>query len=399
MKTIFLASGQSSRMNPISDKNLLEFCGEPLVLKLLKNAEEGGLKNFIVVTNKDNHDEIKNILSENNFSAEITIQKDLNEGMAGGITDGLEFVSDSDSVFVLGGNDFVEPRIYDLIVKKSKDFDGGILAKKVDQYFPGGYLEINKYNKITSIIEKPGKGNEPSDLVNIIGHFFKNAGDIKTELKNADSTKDDVYEVALDQLFQTKNFIAVEYNDIWQAIKYPWHVLEMMNVFLDKQEGSIAKSAEIAKSATIKGDNVVIDDGAKIFENAVIIGPCYIGKNAVVGNNALVRNSILGESSVAGYNTEIARSFLANNVTTHIAYLGDSIVDSNVNFGAYSCTANLRLDKRTVQVKVKMDKVDSLHKKLGAIVGSGAQIGIHAKIMPGAKIKKDGFIKPGNTAS
>jgi bifunctional UDP-N-acetylglucosamine pyrophosphorylase/glucosamine-1-phosphate N-acetyltransferase len=218
---------------------------------------------------------------------------------------------------------------------------------------------------------------------------------LKQALEIAKSKKDDVYEVALQSLFEEKYFVAVEYSGMWQAVKYPWHVLELGEIFLAQQETNISPVAEIADSAIIKGDGVFIEDGVRIFENAVIQGPCYIGKNAIVGNNALVRNSILGEKCVAGYNTEIARSFLSPNVTTHIAYVGDSIVDRDVNFGAFSCTANLRLDHKTVRVKIKEERVDSLHEKLGAIVGAGAQIGTHAMLMPGVCIGRAKLCPPG----
>ncbi len=395
MKTIFLASGRSSRMNPISDKSLLEFCGKPLILHLLHNAEKGGLSDFIVVVNKDNHDSVKSILQAEDFSAEIVIQKDLEKGMSGGVSDALKIVADTEEVFVLCGNDYVDAKVYRDIVTQAENFDGGILAKKVTEYFPGGYLEVDENNKILSIVEKPDPENVPSDMVNIVGHFFKKAADLKQALAEAKSDQDDIYEVALDNLFKSKNFVAVEYDGFWQAIKFPWHVLEMMELFLKQQKPFIHETAEIAESANIKGDNVYIDKGAKIYDNAVILGPCYIGENAVVGNNALVRNSILGENSTAGYNTEIARSFVAKDVSTHIAYLGDSIVDDGVNFGAYSCTANLRLDKDTVKVKIKDQKIDSKHGKLGAIVGKKAQVGIHAMIMPGAKLESGEFLKPG----
>jgi UDP-N-acetylglucosamine diphosphorylase / glucose-1-phosphate thymidylyltransferase / UDP-N-acetylgalactosamine diphosphorylase / glucosamine-1-phosphate N-acetyltransferase / galactosamine-1-phosphate N-acetyltransferase len=395
MKTIFLASGRSARMEPLSDKNLLEFCGEPLVLKLLKNAQAGGLENFVVVTNGENTDAIRGILEDHNFPAEIAVQKDLDEGMAGGVTAGLELVNDNEAVFVLGGNDYIEASAYAEVLKKSEGLDGGILAKKVEKYFPGGYLQVSGENKITSIVEKPGEGKEPSDMINIVAHFFSSAGDLKQALEIAKSKKDDVYEVALQSLFEEKYFVAVEYSGMWQAVKYPWHVLELGEIFLAQQETNISPVAEIADSAIIKGDGVFIEDGVRIFENAVIQGPCYIGKNAIVGNNALVRNSILGEKCVAGYNTEIARSFLSPNVTTHIAYVGDSIVDRDVNFGAFSCTANLRLDHKTVRVKIKEERVDSLHEKLGAIVGAGAQIGTHAMLMPGVCIGRAKLCPPG----
>ncbi len=395
MKTIFLASGRSSRMEPLSDKNLLEFCGEPLVLKLLKGAQEGGLENFVVVTNGENTEAITTILESNNFPAKIAVQKNLDDGMAGGVIDGLEFVNDDEAVFILGGNDYIEISAYKKVLKEVEGKDGGLLAKKTEKYFPGGYLQVSGENKITSIIEKPGEGNEPSDMVNIVAHYFASAGDLKSALKGAQSQNDDVYEVALQSLFETKNFVAVEYSGIWQAVKYPWHVLELGEILLAQQETNISPVAEIADSAIIKGEGVFIEDGVRVFENAVIQGPCYIGKNAIVGNNALVRNSILGEKCVAGYNTEIARSFLSPNVTTHLAYVGDTVADRDVNFGAFSCTANLRLDKKTVRVQIKNEKIDSLHEKLGAIIGAGAQIGTHAMLMPGVRIERAKLCPPG----
>ncbi len=386
MKTIFLASGRSTRMDPISDKCLLEFGGEPLFLKLLKNAKAGGLENFIVVANKYNQKEIETILAKENFPAEVTQQKNLDEGMAGGISDGLELVDENESIFIHNGNDYINSNFYAEILDKSKNADGGILAKRMKQYFPGGYLQINDQNQITKIVEKPGEGNEPSDLVNIVAHFFQSAEKLKSCLKETKSPQDDVYEVVLDKCFQTQKFVAVEYDDFWEAIKYPWHVLNMMDCFLAQQKTAISSSTEIADSATIKGNHVIIEDGVKITENAVIQGPCYIGKNTIVGNNALVRNSMIGPNCVIGFNTEVARSFLHKNITTHFAYVGDSIVDEGVNFGAFSCTANLRLDQADVKVKIKEERVDSHRGKLGAIVGKDAQIGIHAMLMPGAKV-------------
>ncbi len=395
MKIILLASGRSSRMDPISDKNLLNFCGKPLFLRLIENAQNGGLDNFIIVTNPDNQEVINKILKKQSFRFEITTQKNLAEGQAGGIADGLELVDDEEAVFILGGNDLIEPSAYNDVLNASQNYDGGILAKEVESYFPGGYLEIKKENIITRIIEKPGSGKEPSNLVNIVTHYFKKAEDIKSALKSAASSKDDVYEVALQNLFQEKKFVAIKYDRTWNAIKYPWHVLDMMEVFMQNQGNSIDTSAKIASSAAIKGDNVVIAKDVKIFENAVIQGPCYIGEGSIVGNNALVRSSMIGKNCTVGYNTEIARSYLADNITTHYAYVGDSVIDSGVNFGAFSCTANMRLDRNPVKVSIKDDRINSGCEKLGAIVGREAQIGIHAMLMPGVKVSKNQLVEPG----
>lgn len=397
MKTIFLAAGSSSRMEPIGDKNFLEFLGKPLMLHLLENAAKAGETDFILVTNSDNDSQVKALCQQNDFlkTAQVTRQARLGEGMAGGILAGLTLVKDDEPILILNGNDFVEAKVITRVIKEIKNFDGALLGQKRNTYFPGGYIKVNKDNKIESLIEKPGAGNEPSNLVNIVVHAFSQAKFLKKALIVAASDQDDVYEVALDALFKTHQFKVVEYNGVWQAIKYPWHILEMMDILLAKTESFISPEADIAESATIKGENVVIEAGAKIFENAIISGPAYIGKKAIIGNNALVREANIGENSVIGFNTEVARSWLGKNITSHTAYIGDSVVADKVNFGAFSCTANLRLDKKPVRVKVKEVLIDSHHLKLGAIIGEGTQIGIGAKLMPGCKTPVQTLIRPG----
>jgi len=394
MKTIFLAAGSSSRMAPIGDKNFLEFNGQPLMLHLLKNAQSAGCDDFVIVGNRENKEKIATLISENDFlkNTLIAIQTE-DTGMAGGIKAALKYCDD-ESILVLNGNDFVEPAAIKEVITTGNKNDGALLVQVRETYFPGGYLKTDTDDKIISIIEKPGEGNEPSNLVNIVVHFFKKSQDLATTLQQSHSNNDDIYEVALDTLFKEKEFKVVKYSGASQAIKYPWHVLEMMDLLGSQKKNTIAKTAEISEKATIKGEGVIIADGVRVFENAVISGPCYVGENTVIGNGALVRNSSIGSDCVIGFNTEVARSWVNNGVTTHVAYIGDSVIDSAVNFGAYSCTANLRLDKKNIRVNIKEQRIDSGHKKLGAVVGHSAQIGVGAKLMPGAKVESSTHIRP-----
>ncbi len=395
MKTIVIAAGRSTRMNPLPDKNLLNFAGKPLIIHLLENLKKGALDNFIIVANEFNRESFANFLQKHDFPAKITIQPNLEDGMAGAVLAGLELVENKEEVMILGGNDFVDSKIYAELWKNSQDFDGAILAKKVQTYFPGGYLEVDKNNKILSIIEKPGAGNEPSNLVNIVAHFFKNSRDLKTALQQAKSCQDDVYEVALQKLFSTKNFLAVEYTGEWQAVKFPHHVLDMTKYLLRQEKtNKIANSAKISPSAKLNGNGIIVEEGVRIFDNACISGPCFIGKNSVIGNNALVRESIIGENCEIGFCSEVARSFLAKNVSAHHAYIGDSVIAENVNFGAFSVTTNLRLDKKNIKIKVKNQLIDTGKQKFGCIVGEGSQIGSGAKILPGRVLPKGQLLKP-----
>ena len=395
MKAILLLSGSSSRMAPISDKSFLEFCGESLAERILRNAREGGISEFVLVANPQNQPKIEKMVAENRFlkNAKIAVQKNLAAGMSGGVAAGLEKVAENEPVFVLGGNDWVESAVFSDLVSVAGNSDGAILAQKVSKYFPGGYLQIDDKNRIKSITEKPGAGNEPSDLVNIVVHFFQNSSSLRQKISELDGENADIYEKVLSALFCEKTFLALPYSGTWQAIKYPWHVLEMAEIF---QRASpkleVHPTAEVAKSAVLKG-NCKIEAHAQIGENAVVSNS-FIGQNAQVGNNTLVRDSIIGQNSVIGFGSEIARSFLAANVSTHLAYLGDSVVDSGANFGAFSATANLRLDGAFVKVSIKNERLDSGRKKFGAIVGSRAQIGVHASLMPGCKVEINESVAP-----
>ena len=56
--------------------------------------------------------------------------------------------------------------------------------------------------------------------------------------------------------------------------------------------------------------------------------------------------------------------------------------------------ANLRLDEKTIKVNANNQRIDSGHKKLGAIVGDNVKFGVNVTIMPGKKIWPGLMIPP-----
>lgn len=397
MKAIILAAGRSRRMEPVRDKLLLPLCGKPFVRHVCERVvASGAIDELIIATNPENKPELKEVFSGFSVPVKVIEQQKLDDGMAGAVRDGLEYIKEDEPVMVVNGNDLIDAQAYTALVEKLSEADGVILAKQVEKYFPGGYLLVDKDSgKITRIVEKPGEGNEPSNLVNIVAHAFARSGDLQQALHTAASDKDDLYEVALQQLLEEKHIIAHTYTGDWQPLKYPWHVLSVMEKILSQQESYTHPSATVHPSAVLRGGHIYISENAQVQENAVIVGPCYLGEGSIAGVGAFVRGSHLGEKCVAGYNTEIARSYLRGHIDTHMTYIGDSVVEEEVNFGAYSCTANLRLDKGDVSVRIKEEKINTGRMKLGAIVGKDAQIGIHACLMPGKIVPEGAFIPPG----
>ena len=385
MQALLLAAGQSKRFRPLGDKNFFKIGGRFLIERQVKVLRKAGLKKIIFVTNKDNFTRIQKLFPK----SDVTLQKNLAEGMRGAVLAARKFLDRP--TLITSTNDLVEVGAVKKVLN-AKSCDGAILAQKVGNYFPGGYLKIGR-GKIFSIIEKPRPGKEPSRLVNIVFHFFINPQSLVSELKKVSNQKDDGYEQALNQLFKKQKFTAVENLGDWQPVKFPWHALDLMADFLTKQKRRISKRAQIAKTAILEG-NVVVEDGARIFDFAIVRNG-WIGKNAVVGNHSLIRNSQISENAVVGSGSEIARSFIGANSWLHRNYLGDSIIAENVSLGSGAVCANLRLDEEEIQVKIKEKKVNCERNKFGCVIGKNSRIGVNTSIMPGVLIGENSFISSG----
>ncbi|TSC59131.1 MAG: Uncharacterized protein Greene041619_153 [Candidatus Peregrinibacteria bacterium Greene0416_19] len=397
MKTLLLLAGRSRRFWPLEEKSLFPLCGQTLLAHQIDRLKKGGCKekDIILVGGKHNKKETRALFPRLTFVE----QKDLDLGMRGALLSALPRLR-GESVMVVGGNDVVEPEAYALLRKAAEKKDGAILAQRVKRYFPGGYLTVKSAPghayRVTSIIEKPGEGNEPSKLVNIVAHVHNDPAALLAALKKVRSNHDDGYEAALASMFDTHEYAAVAYEGIWQPVKYPWHLLPLLQLLLkDVTTQSIHRTATVHQTAVIDGA-VILEEGVKVMPHATIVGPCVIGAGSIVGNNALVCQASVGKKCVIGYDTEVKSSVLADNVWTHSTYLGDSVIGESVSFGGGTMTGNFRLDEGEIMSKVDGAPVPTGLAKLGAIVGQGCRFGIQVGVNPGVKVGRDTFIVGGS---
>jgi UDP-N-acetylglucosamine diphosphorylase / glucose-1-phosphate thymidylyltransferase / UDP-N-acetylgalactosamine diphosphorylase / glucosamine-1-phosphate N-acetyltransferase / galactosamine-1-phosphate N-acetyltransferase len=397
IKVVILCGGIGKRMAPLTiDKALISFAGKPLIVHQMETAMNAGLNDFIIICNPENKSELESLLaSKNGLKSEFILQKKA-KGMADALLNAANTIADNPFMLV-SSNDVFDRSAYSSILeayKQDNSYSAYVTAYQVNSYFPGGYLAVNDRNEIRSIIEKPGKGKEPSDLINIVLHLHTNPKLLFNYLNTIRSDADDIYEKSLDRMISDNNKLkAVQYTGTWQAIKYPWHILDVMDIISSGIKTSISKSAKISDRAIVEG-NVIISDNVKIFENAVIRGPSYIGENTIIGTNTLVRQSFIGKQCVVGYNTEVKHAFIGDNCWFHSNYIGDSILESDCSFGAGAITANFRLDETNIKVKDGHSFIDTGHDKLGIIIGKGSRIGINTSIMPGIKIGPNAFVGP-----
>ena len=396
MKVLFLCGGIGRRMFPLTeDKFLLQFMGKTLLEHQIQIAMQAGLTNFILVGNPQNSQRIEAIARKfPSATIEIAVQK-----QPLGIANALESAAHllDQELVIVNPNDIFDDTAYSALLnsKQQEKAVAHIIGYRVNNYFPGGYLVTNEKGDLTSIIEKPGVGNEPSDMVNVLVHSHSDSKALLSYISRVETDKDDVYERALDAMCKEKKPIhVVPYSGAWYAIKYPWNILDGVRYFLDRAESYISPTAQISSRAVIEG-KVVIGDNARVLENAVIRGPVYIGPRTIIGNNTLIRAySHIGADCVVGFATEIKGSYIDDRNWFHMNYIGDSVIGEHCNFGAGTIIANWRFDEKPILVQVNDKQVNTGKDKFGAIIGENCRTGINVSIMPGIKIGPNSIIGP-----
>lgn len=381
-------------MFPITeDKFLLKFLGKTLLEHQIEKAREAGLSEFVIVGNPANIEEIGQITqSLSGLDIRLAVQREP-LGMANALESAKDMLS-GEPIIVVNPNDVFDSSAYAEITREYRR--GGatsyILAYKVNGYFPGGYLVVNEQNEVRHIVEKPGKWEVPSNLVNIVVHLHTEPEKLFDYIRAVSITSDDVYERALGGIAQDYKIKAVIHNDFWAALKCPWQILALMEHFLDGINRGISPSAEISEKANIEG-NVILEDGVRVLENAVIRGPCYIGRNSIIGNSVLIRDSCqIGRNCTVGYGTEVKHSYIGDECWFHSSYVGDSIIGDGCSFGAGTVMANLRFDQQNITIRIGEERVDSGLDKLGAIIGSNCRTGVNVSIMPGVRVGPNSII-------
>ena len=180
-------------------------------------------------------------------------------------------------------------------------------------------------------------------------------------------------------------------------IVYPWDFHYVIQKILQNEltQESISPNASISKSTIIDGP-CIIEDGVIIDDFCKIKGPTYISKGSFIGMSSLIRNCMMGNETRIGFNCEIGRSyFLGRDKISHQNVILDSIIGSNVWFGAYSAIDNVLPRRQKVVYEVEKGKsIDTGTDHFGAVIGNNCTISISVIIMPGRHIQADTVVKP-----
>ena len=164
---------------------------------------------------------------------------------------------------------------------------------------------------------------------------------------------------------------------------------------------ALENAAIIMAGAYLYDDQIIVGAGTVVEPGALIKGPSVIGDHTEVRQGAYIRgNCLVGSRCVVGHTTEVKSSIMLNGSKAgHFAYIGDSVLGRDVNLGAGTKLANLKMIPGTVMVTVDKKCHDTGRRKLGAILGDRIETGCNSVTSPGTLIGPRSIVYPGITVA
>ena len=170
---------------------------------------------------------------------------------------------------------------------------------------------------------------------------------------------------------------------------YPWEIIPLIKEYISEViESELCGFRRLSK-------DVLIADDVEISPTALIEGRAIIASGAAIRHGAYLRGDvIISDGCVVGNSTEIKNSILLPEAKSpHFNYVGDSILGAGAHLGAGAICSNLKSDKSSVVIHYE-GGIQTHLKKLGAIVGDGAEIGCGSVLNPGTVIGKRTTVYP-----
>ena len=399
MKAVVLAAGEGNRLKPITSsrpKPMIPVAGKPLLEHTIVGLRDAGISDILLIVGYK-EDVIKNYFSNGIDQYNINIEYKTQEeylGTAHATGYAKDFVKD-DLFLMMYGDLLVSPIIFKEVLSKFNQSkkEGLISLIEVGNPQDYGIISLNSDGFVEKIIEKPSPELNLGNLANAGIYIFDPL--IFEAIEKTEKSMRDEYEFtdSMDILInQLKgNIVGYTIKDyFWSDIGLPWQLLDANKYLLEQLKGKIL--ANVEKNVSISG-NVFAGKNTVLRSGSYIQGPCYIGENNVIGPNAFIRPyTSIGNRCHIGM-SELKNSIIFSNTNIlHFNYIGDSIICENVNLGAGTKVANLRLDEKNVKMNIKGRLIDSGKEKLGAIIGPNVKTGINVSIMTGKKIGENSRI-------
>ena len=404
--TVILAAGRSTRFISSKSKLTNELAGYPIINHVFDSAKKVSGKNIIVVCNKDNHGELKNILSE----CKLVIQKN-QKGTADAIEVAKKYIKTENFIILFGDVPLITYKSLKKLIRSFKNNNtGSMIAFNAQK--PKGYGRvILSNNKVTKVVEEINTtvNEKIIELCNSgimlvkKSIFYKNIKFIKFNKKKKERYLTDIFEIYFkknipfsfvvsseDEMSGVNNLI--DFNKVDSLFQNRLvNKFLTQGVLIKKPETSyFSYNTKIAKKVTIE-PNVVIRNNVSIKSGSIIksysdLDGVLINQDCSIGPHARIRPySIINKNCKIGNYVEIKNSFIGQSTSiSHLTYIGDSKIGKKVNIGAGCITCNYDGVKKSKTIIGNNSFIGSNTSLIAPV-----KIGNNVKIGAGSVINKD----------
>ncbi len=394
VKAVVLAAGKGTRMKSEKPKVLHEIFNKPLVSWVLSACENAGsLENIVVVGHKG--EEVSGFVSKNHPKSVCVEQKEqLGTGHA--VSMAKESLKDFDGcVLVLcGDTPLITKESLEKFINFHNENSSDITVMTAILGNPSGYGRIvrDSRNNVSEIVEQKDCTEAQKAISEINAGMYcinwQRAQGFFSNLKNNNAQNEyyltDIIKWGNTEGLKVSGYV-LENPDESLGINSRAQLADAFRIMnlrhLDKlmEDGVTIVSPEntqISPETVIGADTI-------IFPNTFINGKNTIGKNCKIGPFAHLRGNCTIEDFVKiGNFVELKKTYVKSHTNiSHLSYVGDSKVGSNVNIGAGTITANYN--------SITKEKKET-------IINDGASIGSNTVLVAPVELGKKAFIAAGS---
>lgn len=292
LKALILAGGFATRLRPLScarPKTLFPIVNKPLLQWIFERLANNGVDEAILAVNALTQFYIRQYRPPKcGLKVRFSIDPPkMPLGTAGPIKKAEKLIGHQEPFIVLNGDIFADLSYRQLLDTHRKS---GALATialcTVEDPCSFGVAELVNGNCIKRFIEKPAKGEAPSNLINAGAYVLSPKIFDYIPEGRAVSIEREVFP----KLAEEGKLCGLCVNGLWMDIGKPQEYLEANKIILD----SLAKSLKQESTETFELKKpVALDNGVSVGDKSVIGPYAILGKNVRVGKNVQIANSVI----------------------------------------------------------------------------------------------------------
>lgn len=292
MKAVILAGGFATRLRPLScarPKTLFPIVNKPLLQWIFERLADSGISEAILAVNAITKFYIRQQRLPNcgliiRFSVD---PPKMPLGTGGPVKKAERLVGHDEPFIVLNGDIFADINYRDLLKAHRKSGAWATLSLcKVDDPCSFGVAELANSNYIKRFVEKPAKGQAPSNLINAGVYVLSPKVFDYVPEGRAVSMEREVFP----KLAEEGKLYGYCVNGLWMDIGKPQEYLEANKIVLDSLSDTLRQQR--AKNFESKGP-VALDKGVTVGKKSIVGPYAILGRNVKVGSNVQINNSVV----------------------------------------------------------------------------------------------------------